>query len=241
MTTTQITPYTIHIDQAALDDLQRRLASTRFPAPAPDDSWDYGTPVSYLQRMVEAWQQFDWRAQEARMNAVPNFVTEIDGQPIHFVHVRSAEAAGDAAAAAAHLPRLVRRVPRRDRAADRPGGPRRPGRGRVPRRDPVDARLRVQHAAGRGRLDDGPGRADVRHPDAGARLRVLRHPRQRRRRDDLPRARRARPARVPRRARAAALLVPVRAPRASSTASARRSTPRWSSSAGSSRSAATTR
>ena len=92
MTTTQITPYTIHIDQAALDDLQRRLGSTRFPAPAPEDSWDYGTPVSYLQRMVEAWRQFDWRAQEARMNAVPNFVTDIDGQPIHFVHVRSAEA-----------------------------------------------------------------------------------------------------------------------------------------------------
>ena len=91
MTTNQIAPYTIHIDQAALDDLQRRLASTRFPAPAPEDSWDYGTPVSYLKRMVEAWQQFDWRAQEARMNAVPNFVTEIDGQPIHFVHVRSAE------------------------------------------------------------------------------------------------------------------------------------------------------
>ena len=91
MTTTQITPYTIHIDQEALDDLQRRLASTRFPAPAPEDSWDYGTPVSYLQRMIEAWRQFDWRAQEARMNAVPNFVTEVDGQPIHFVHVRSAE------------------------------------------------------------------------------------------------------------------------------------------------------
>ena len=73
MTNTQITPYTIHIDQAELDDLQRRLAATRFPAPAPGDSWDYGTPVSYLQRMVEAWRQFDWRAQEARMNAVPNF------------------------------------------------------------------------------------------------------------------------------------------------------------------------
>jgi hypothetical protein len=42
--------------------------------------------------MVERWQQFDWRAQEARMNAVPNFVTDIDGQTIHFVHVRSAEA-----------------------------------------------------------------------------------------------------------------------------------------------------
>ena len=92
MTNTTITPFTIHIGQAALDDLQRRLAATRFPAPAPGDSWDYGTPVSYLRRMVEAWQQFDWRAQEARMNALPNFTTEIDGQTVHFVHVRSAEA-----------------------------------------------------------------------------------------------------------------------------------------------------
>jgi pimeloyl-ACP methyl ester carboxylesterase len=91
MTNTEITSFTIHIDQAALDDLQRRLAATRFPAAAPGDGWDYGTPVSYLQQMVEAWQQFDWRAQESRMNAVPNFTTEIDGQTIHFVHVRSAE------------------------------------------------------------------------------------------------------------------------------------------------------
>src|SRR5918997_3146938 len=91
MTNTQITPYTIHIDDAALEDLQHRLAATRFPVPAPDDSWDYGTPVAYLRRMVEQWQRFDWRAQEARMNAVPNFRTEIDGQPIHFVHLRSAE------------------------------------------------------------------------------------------------------------------------------------------------------
>jgi pimeloyl-ACP methyl ester carboxylesterase len=59
---------------------------------APGDSWDYGTPVAYLQKMVGAWQQFDWRAQEARMNAVPNFVTEIDEQTVHFVHVRSKEA-----------------------------------------------------------------------------------------------------------------------------------------------------
>ena len=91
MTNTQITPFTLHIDQADLDDLHRRLAATRFPVSAPGDSWDFGTPVSYLQRMVESWRQFDWRAQEARMNAVPNFRTEIDGQAIHFVHVRSAE------------------------------------------------------------------------------------------------------------------------------------------------------
>src|SRR5215216_118078 len=86
-----IRPFTIAIPQDALEDLQRRLANTRYPVPAPNDSWDYGTPVAYLQQMVAAWQQFDWRKQEARMNAVPNFVTDIDGQTVHFVHVRSTE------------------------------------------------------------------------------------------------------------------------------------------------------
>ncbi len=86
-----IRPFTIDISQEALDDLQHRLSHTRFPAAAPGDSWDYGTPVSYLKDMVARWQDFDWRAQEERMNAVPNFVTEIDGQTIHFLHVRSAE------------------------------------------------------------------------------------------------------------------------------------------------------
>jgi pimeloyl-ACP methyl ester carboxylesterase len=86
-----IRPFTISIAQEALDDLQHRLAHTRYPVEAPDDSWEYGTPVRYLKKMVAAWQQFDWRTQEARMNAVPNFVTEIDDQTVHFVHVRSTE------------------------------------------------------------------------------------------------------------------------------------------------------
>jgi epoxide hydrolase len=86
-----IRPFTISIAQEALDDLQHRLAHTRYPVEAPDDSWEYGTPVGYLKKMVAAWQQFDWRAQETRMNAIPNFVTEIDDQTVHFVHVRSAE------------------------------------------------------------------------------------------------------------------------------------------------------
>ncbi len=86
---TQISPITIAVPQEALDDLRRRLEQTRFPEPAPGDGWEYGTPNAYLRDMVERWKAFDWRAQEARMNAVPNFVTAIDGQTIHFVHVRS--------------------------------------------------------------------------------------------------------------------------------------------------------
>lgn len=86
---TEIRPFTVEVPQAQLDDLQARLANTRFAPAAPGDSWDYGTPESYLRDMIGRWQQFDWRAEEARINAHPNFVTDIDGQTVHFVHVRS--------------------------------------------------------------------------------------------------------------------------------------------------------
>jgi len=87
---TNIRPFTIDVAQADLDDLMERLARTRLPQPAPTDDWDAGTPNSYLREAVEAWRAFDWRAAEARINAVPHFTTEVDGQPIHFIHVRSA-------------------------------------------------------------------------------------------------------------------------------------------------------
>jgi pimeloyl-ACP methyl ester carboxylesterase len=94
MTSTQtlsLRPFEIAVPQADLDDLQHRLEITRFAAPAPGDDWTYGTPVGYLREMVEHWRSaFDWRAQEARMNEFPHFLTEIDGQTVHFVHVRSA-------------------------------------------------------------------------------------------------------------------------------------------------------
>ncbi|MBO9521322.1 MAG: epoxide hydrolase [Nocardioidaceae bacterium] len=85
-----ITSFTASIAQSDLDDLQLRLENTRFAPAAPGDSWDYGTPESYLRDMVGQWQQLDWRSVEDRINAHPNFVADVDGQPIHFVHVRSA-------------------------------------------------------------------------------------------------------------------------------------------------------
>src|SRR5690349_8110482 len=92
MTTTEkpsVQPFTVAVPDADLADLQARLDRTRLARPAPGDAWEYGTPVAYLRQAVEAWRALDWRAVEARINAVPHFLTEIDGQPIHFVHVRS--------------------------------------------------------------------------------------------------------------------------------------------------------
>lgn len=88
----QITPFVIDIAQADLDDLRDRLDRTRFAPAVPGDSWAYGTPESYLRDMVERWKDFDWRAVEARLNAYDGFVTEVDGQRIHFLHVRSKHA-----------------------------------------------------------------------------------------------------------------------------------------------------
>ncbi|HEX5917766.1 MAG TPA: alpha/beta fold hydrolase, partial [Nocardioides sp.] len=87
-------PFTVAVPQDALDDLHARLTSTRYaaePAGTPADDWSAGAPVSYLRDMVARWRDdFDWRAQEERMNAHPQYLTEIDGQTVHFVHVRSA-------------------------------------------------------------------------------------------------------------------------------------------------------
>jgi len=90
---TEIRPFRVEVAQAEIDDLHERLARTRLPQPAPVDDWDAGTPNSYLREAVERWRSgFDWRAVEARINEVPHFMTEVDGQPIHFIHVRSPHA-----------------------------------------------------------------------------------------------------------------------------------------------------
>src|SRR4051794_40611080 len=87
-----VEPFTIAIPPAALDDLRARLARTRWPAELPGLGWSRGVPLAYLQELAAYWgQEYDWRAHEARLNAFPQFTTKIDGQRIHFLHVRSPE------------------------------------------------------------------------------------------------------------------------------------------------------
>ncbi len=88
-----ITPFRIDVPQTTLDDLQRRLTDARLPAPLPGDGWDTGVPVSWLSGLVDYWRsEYDWRKAEQQLNEFPQYTTEIDGQRIHFLHVRSAEA-----------------------------------------------------------------------------------------------------------------------------------------------------
>ncbi|GAB3953834.1 epoxide hydrolase [Kribbella albertanoniae] len=87
-----IQPFTLEIPQAEVDDLQARLRSARWPVTPAVDDWSRGVPVDYLRELAAYWADgYDWRAAEAALNAIPQFVTEIGGQRIHFFHQKSAE------------------------------------------------------------------------------------------------------------------------------------------------------
>ncbi|WP_171058147.1 epoxide hydrolase family protein [Modestobacter altitudinis] len=84
-----IDPYVIEVHEAELLDLRRRLRAARWPEPSPD-GWERGVPLSSLQEMATYWADgFDWRAQEAALNRFAQFRTNLDGQPLHFLHLRS--------------------------------------------------------------------------------------------------------------------------------------------------------
>ena len=86
--TASVQPFRLHVPDTDLADLRERLARTRFPDQAPDAPWRYGTDVGYLKTLVEHWRdRFDWRAQEARLNAFPQFTVPLHGIDVHFLHV----------------------------------------------------------------------------------------------------------------------------------------------------------
>ena len=85
-----IRPFTLNVPEAALADLQLRLDLTRWPERETVADWSQGTPLAVLQELTAYWRAgYDWRACEARLNALGQFMTEIDGLDIHFLHVRS--------------------------------------------------------------------------------------------------------------------------------------------------------
>ena len=87
-----IEEFRVDVPQADVDDLAVRLARTRWPSALPGAEWERGVPVGYLRELAAYWRDgFDWRAQEARLNSYPQYTTRIDGQRIHFLHVKSLE------------------------------------------------------------------------------------------------------------------------------------------------------
>ncbi len=85
-----IQPFQINISDDDLLDLKRRLQATRWPERETVDDWSQGVPLDYMQQVCDYWtNDYDWRATEARLNALSQFCTEIDGLGIHFLHIRS--------------------------------------------------------------------------------------------------------------------------------------------------------
>ncbi|UCE87332.1 MAG: epoxide hydrolase [Deltaproteobacteria bacterium] len=82
--------FRIEVPDAVLEDLQERLARTRFPDQIEGSGWGYGTDRAYLEELCHYWREkFDWRAQEAALNRFEHFRTDIEGRAVHFIHARS--------------------------------------------------------------------------------------------------------------------------------------------------------
>jgi len=91
MESTDVRPFRVDVPQEALDDLHRRIASTRWPTSELVEDRSQGVQLAALQELGHYWtSDYDWRKNEARLNALPQFKTEIDGLNIHFIHVQSA-------------------------------------------------------------------------------------------------------------------------------------------------------
>ena len=89
-TTTDIRPFRIDIADEQIDDLRRRIAATRWPSKELVDDRSQGVQLAAMKELARYWTtEYDWRKCEAKLNALPQFTTEIDGVEIHFIHVRS--------------------------------------------------------------------------------------------------------------------------------------------------------
>jgi len=87
-----IHPFQFHAPQADLDDLNRRISATRWPEKETVSDQTQGVPLATVKALAKYWAtEYDWRKVEARLNSYPNFITNIDGLDIHFIHVRSKE------------------------------------------------------------------------------------------------------------------------------------------------------
>jgi len=88
--TEAVRSFQIDVAESELEELKLRLRHTRWPEPETVGDWSQGVPLSYLRELCDYWcEEYDWRATERRLNAIPQFETTIDGVDIHFIHVRS--------------------------------------------------------------------------------------------------------------------------------------------------------
>ena len=119
--TAAIHPFRVEVPQADLDDLTRRIADTRWPTPELVEDRSQGVQVATLRALADYWAtEYDWRECEERLNALPQFTTEIDGVDIHFIHVQSRHENALPLIMTHGWPGSVIELLETDRSADRP-------------------------------------------------------------------------------------------------------------------------
>ncbi len=169
-----IRPFRINVPEEALTDLRRRIAATRWPERETVTDASQGVQLATIQKLARYWAtEYDWRKCEAKLNALPHFITEIDGLDIHFIHVRSKHENA--------LPIIVTHgwpgsVVEQLKIIDPLDQSHRPWRERVgclPRRDPVDAGLRLLGQADDHRLGPHPHRPRLDRADEAPRLHAI--------------------------------------------------------------------
>src|ERR1700729_1837653 len=174
--TTAVRRFTVPVaPEAELEALRARVAATRWPDQELVADHSQGPKLTVITELARYWAtEYDWRRCEAKLNALPHFITEIDGLDIHFIHVRS-EHPGALPVIITHgwpgsIIELLAGI-------DPPPNPHRPRRQRIRRLrrgDPVDARLRVLRQAAGDRLGPGPHRPGLDRTDAAAGVRPVR-------------------------------------------------------------------
>ena len=153
----EIREFTIDGPEEELEDLRRRIKATRWPDREVDPS--QGVQLETIQALADYWAtDYDWRSFEERFAALPQFVTEIDGVDIHFIHVRSEHEDALPMIVTHGWPGSIDRAAQDHRAAHQPDGARRERGGRVPPGDPVAAGPRLLGQADRARLGPDPHR-----------------------------------------------------------------------------------
>ncbi len=147
-------PFQFNAPDEALADLRRRIAATHWPDRETVADPSQGVQLATMQELARYWgTDYDWRKIEARLNALPQFVTEIDGLDIHFIHVRSKQRKCAADDRHARMARLDHRAAEDHRSADQPDRAWRDRIGRVSCGDPVAAGLRLLRQADGARLE----------------------------------------------------------------------------------------
>ena len=127
-----IRPFRVDIKEDVLTDLRERLKRTRWPDEIPGSGWDYGSNLAYVKELVDYWiEEFDWRKQEEVINGYSQYVAEVDGLDVHYIHERGKGPDPLALAVDPRVAGVDSRVSGLHTPIDRPRGPRRRRKGLV--------------------------------------------------------------------------------------------------------------